>query len=52
MTDWRNSPLSIDPSFSHDGSKIVFSTLYRFFNGSPGLWIMNTDGSYLQTIDF
>ncbi len=51
ITDWKNSPVLIDPSFSHDGSKIVFSTLYRFFTDSPGLWTMNTDGSNLLAIE-
>lgn len=46
----RMRPLLIDPSFSHDGSKIVFSTLNYFSN--PELWIMNSDGSNLHVIDF
>jgi len=50
ITDWKYSPQVIDPSFSHDGSKIVFSTLYTI--SGPGLWIINTDGFNLQTIDF
>jgi Tol biopolymer transport system component len=40
----------IDQSFSHDGRKIVFSTLNYFSN--PELWIMNSDGSSLHTVDF
>jgi Tol biopolymer transport system component len=43
--------VSVDPSFSHDGSEIVFSTL-EYFSNTPKLWIVKSDGSNLHAVDF
>ena len=43
-----------NPSFSHDGKKIVFSLANRYTNNRPesfDLWKINTDGTQLERID-